>query len=1123
MLALFGLCALAGTPRWQVDRWTMRDGLPQNSVTDLLQSADGEIWLTTFGGIARFDGIEFRSFTPANTEGLRANRFVALAESPDGTLWFASSVRGATRYRAGRFEPVGKREPLNDLAVDGQGRVWAASQGAFIELSADPPRRIPVTEGVLQSLLRLPDGRVVGSGTGMSPRCPTDPGCLELPVPPPSGNLGRLGLDIADRPWWFDAYGAYVLHDDEWVPRTQTMGSGSPPGFTFTWRGDSFWVQGGELNGDALPTLGLPRIDAPIRSALVDDEAGLWLGLGRGLMRIQSTGVTLHHGPISILGVARDAGGRIWTSACPGLRIIDDTGAGARPLPLPEFPGELHHRHCSPVWAGDDGDVFTMMHDGTHSSTTVLRIRGSDVSIVADLPERPPHAVVNPFTGPWFVHDGILYGIPRDGEARIVTTAEALGGAKLTPVRSGPDGAVWVVVDLERLVELRDGEPVRTVALPAEADVRDVLERGSEIWISTYGAGLLAVRGETLVAAITREQGLCDHAVSHIYDLGDGYLWFSTNRGLGRVSETDLQRARDDPNATVRCSLVDTGEVNGASGVIGRRNHLWMPTLEGLAEIDPRDVPDQPPRLVLREVAYGETNLLAQVEPTRVRGQHTLTVRYAGLQYADPRAVRYQYRLLGRDDEAWSAPTATRELHWHLPPGDYRVEVRATGPSGLTTPPLGISFVRAPEIWETEGFQIGVPLVVLGSIVIILWTAWRTSARHNAALQTEIRVQELREDTLRGIHEGQRLETLGRLSGGIAHDFNNVLLIVSSHASELVDHGEEGIRAVGRSLLDTVDRAVNLTRRLLVLGRQEKAEPETLDLGLAIRRYLPLLKRVIREDVGLLVETGASAWVRIDPARLDQIVMNLVVNASDAIEGRGQIVIDVAADDDNWAVLRVRDDGQGIDEAQLENIFEPYFTTKRPGRGTGLGLATVHSAALEAGGRVEAHSDEGAGTTMTVLLPRMPAPTAPVAGPTTPRSSRPGDGEPVPDGLAVLVVEDQPDVARSLGRLVWSLGLVPHVANSAPEALEILGQEAIDLVLTDVVMPEASGPEMVARVRQEHPDLAVLFMSGHAPSILDELGPELRGVPLLRKPFARAELAEAVADALHTRRRATRG
>ncbi|MEO0600977.1 MAG: ATP-binding protein, partial [Myxococcota bacterium] len=604
-------------------------------------------------------------------------------------------------------------------------------------------------------------------------------------------------------------------------------------------------------------------------------------------------------------------------------------------------------------------------------------------------------------------------------------------------------------------------------------------------------------------------------------------------RGLGRVSEADLVRARDDPTATVRCSLVDTGEVNGASGVIGRGGHLWMPTIAGLAEIDPRDVPDQPPRLVLREVAYGETNLLAQVEPTRVQGHHTLTVRYAGLQYADPLAVRYQYRLLGMDDEEWSAPTSTRELHWHLPPGDYRVEVRATGPSGLTTPPLGISFVRAPEIWETEGFQIGVPLAILGSIVIILWTAWRTSARHNAALQTEIRIrenaeaelkreQERREDTLRGIHESERLETLGRLSGGIAHDFNNVLLIVSSHASELAEHGEHGIRAIGRSLLDTVDRAVNLTRRLLVLGRQEKAEPETLDLGLAIRRYLPLLKRVIREDVGLLVETGDSVWVRIDPARLDQIVMNLVVNASDAIEGRGQIVIEVAADDDDWAALRVHDDGHGIDDAQLENIFEPYFTTKRPGRGTGLGLATVHSAALEADGRVDAYSDEGKGTTMTVLLPRMPAPAVPTTRPTTLRSAALGSVDAVPDDLAVLVVEDQPDVARSLGRLVWSLGWMPHVANSAPEAFDILAEETIDIVLTDVVMPQASGPEMVARVREEHPDLAVLFMSGHTQAILDEVGPELRGIPLLRKPFAQAELAEAVADALHTNRRAAR-
>ncbi len=412
------------------------------------------------------------------------------------------------------------------------------------------------------------------------------------------------------------------------------------------------------------------------------------------------------------------------------------------------------------------------------------------------------------------------------------------------------------------------------------------------------------------------------------------------------------------------------------------------------------------------------------------------------------------------------------------------------------------------------------PVAALGGIAIALIAGFRWALRRNAALQDEIQrrehvevalkaEREQREQAQRALHESRRLEAIGRLASGIAHDFNNMLLIVSSHASELQEHAEPEVAEIGRSLIETVDRAVSLTRRLLVVGGRAPSNPEHLELSQTIRRFRPLLRRLVREDVDLQVEAVESVWVRIDPARLDQIVTNLVANACEASEASGRIRIVVTSRGERWAELLVHDDGHGMTPDQASRIFEPYYTTRRLGRGTGLGLATVHGAVVEAGGHVEVHSEVDFGTTITVLLPRVASPDArPVAQGASPTPPRAATGP--RDGLGVLVVDDQRDVARSLGRLVASLGWHPHLASSAGEALAILAHEQIDVVVMDVVMPGRSGPDIVTRARRDQPDLAVLFVSGHADGLLSELGE----APLLRKPFSRSDLAEGVAQAL---------
>jgi len=1109
-IGLLVVALAAAAPRVQVDRWTMREGLPQSSVTGLLQADSGEVWITTFGGISRFDGHVFHNFSPSTSAGLDVSRFVDLAQSPDGALWFASPTRGVYRYQHGRFDAVGPRVPVHELAVDAEGRVWGASAVGFVEVSSAKPRIVPVPEG-LSSVETLGDGRVVGTGRTTPPRCALPPVDCLPPGPPRPGvaRLDRHGDDL----WLHGTLGVHALVDGGWQLVVQEPTVMIQPGFSFAWDGATWLVRDGALHRRDGRPVDVPAPDRRIRSALVDGEGGLWLGLdGAGLMRIRRFPVEVHAPGGSVRHVAIDREGHAWFGSCRALHRL-----GA---PVPPLPDGLEETRCRLVWRGSHDEILLRAYRPDDRRLRVLALRDDRFEVVYTGETSRRHILVAD-GGSWFSHGGTLYVVDGDA-ARPVARASDLGFQQLAPLAPDRGGGLWLAGDDHTLVRLEDGVEVERIELPDRAPVRHVLPRGDRLLVATYGAGLFGVRG-TRIDHLTPAQGLCDYALSHIFDPGDGTLWFNTNRGLGRVVETELWRALDDPASTVRCHVVESGEANGPHGAIGPDGHLWAPTIDGLVELDPsRAFPAHAPRLVLRAARYGDVDLLgASAGAIRgaIRGAHPLTVRYAGIQFDHPRQITYQYRLLGRDD-AWSAPTHAREVAWHLPPGPYRFEVRATGSHGLTSPVVGLSFVRRAETWETPWFRAGLPMGIVVSIAIGLWTAWRVTDRQNRALAAEVRDREraerrlleeqrVREQAQAALHHSQRLDAIGRLAGGIAHDFNNLLLVVSSHAAELADQAAPRVRRAGRSLQGVVERAVSLTRRLLVVGRQDPTMPQLIDLGQSMQRDHAILRRLIREDIALELDVQGAAWVVLDPVHLDRLVTNLIVNARDAIGGRGTIRVTVAEHGPDRVALAVEDDGHGIDPEHLPHLFEPYFTTKTAGRGTGLGLATAHSVVREAGGEIRVEPREGGGTRFTVLLPRAapparPAPDDPAPPPPVRRSRR----------LRVLVVDDQPEVARSLGRHALGLGWFPHLATEPYHAYRVLEREHIDVIISDVVMPGTSGPALVAEARRRQPDVSVVLVSGHPAGVLDDLEEELRGIPVLGKPFTREALAVAVAEAL---------
>lgn len=388
--------------------------------------------------------------------------------------------------------------------------------------------------------------------------------------------------------------------------------------------------------------------------------------------------------------------------------------------------------------------------------------------------------------------------------------------------------------------------------------------------------------------------------------------------------------------------------------------------------------------------------------------------------------------------------------------------------------------------------------------------------------QAELEYTELRHQ----LESSQRLEAVGRLAGGIAHDFNNLLTATLSHAELVLSRLEEDDpnRADVREIERSAHRAADLIRQLLAFSRKQVLKPRTLDLNAAIGQAKTFLRRVIGEHIELVTAIDEDlGYVKADPAQIEQVIMNLAVNARDAMPEGGRLTIrasnvelgeDYVASHETvrpgrYVMLSVSDTGHGMDEAVRSRVFEPFFTTKELGRGTGLGLSTVYGIVKQSEGYIWVYSEQNHGTTFKIYLPRVPEGVeAELESPREPRDA-PGGRE------TILLVEDESAVREVVARLLRNHGYTVLEAEQPLDALGLVEtkQHDIDLLLTDVVMPGINGKDLAERVRQVRPDLKVMYMSGYSGTHLESTGMAPEAM-LLEKPFTQDELAARVRAAL---------
>jgi signal transduction histidine kinase len=382
------------------------------------------------------------------------------------------------------------------------------------------------------------------------------------------------------------------------------------------------------------------------------------------------------------------------------------------------------------------------------------------------------------------------------------------------------------------------------------------------------------------------------------------------------------------------------------------------------------------------------------------------------------------------------------------------------------------------------------------------------------------------DESLRATEQARKMEAIGRLAGGLAHDFNNLLTVIMGHSQEIIERlpPDDPSRADAVQVLNAGVFAAGLTRQLLAFSRRQILAPRVLDLNVVVEMLMPMLRRLIGEDVKLEIRLGAERYaVKADAGQLEQVIINLIVNARDAMPHGGTLTIETTStliepqavvDRDFMAVGRyvllvVRDTGHGMDGETKAHLFEPFFTTKESGRGTGLGLSTVYGIVKQNEGYVFVDSEPEAGTTFRVYFPRQSADAiTSLPGPRVPRKATGGSER-------ILVVDDDLGVRHFAARVLWSRGYAVLPASSPGEAIEIAEREGtIHLLLTDLVMPGSTGRALATTLRGFSPGLKVLYMSGYTTEAIVDQGGLESSVAFIGKPFTAQHLAQKVRETL---------
>jgi len=988
---------------YRITHWTTTEGLPQNSVNDLVILGNGEMWLATFGGLARFDGQTFKVLDMASAEGLSSNRIVALeadgAESfvfltqegylgrvergvpvllvrapsvsadflkltldPFGPV-FGLSLDGRLWQTDGQqWRPVMSDQvpDVNDFALDANGGGWVLRNGGISRLNGHA-RDTAVASGDGRSLLnRKAGGLWVATAHGLD-RFVDGRFDHESVRPPLAGVLSAIE-DSGDGTLWISTPGDVSRLDRQ---------------------PDGHWRR------SRLPL----RIPGENRiTSLHEDQAGaLWIGTdGDGLYRVDRMPIRrfdLDAQSLPVGGLASDGRRGAWVSAgCKGVFHVDEGGTTGR-IDVRAFTGGAERSGCSASLAlGRDGAVWVRL------GLTLSRIRPGteDVQLVTQLLPNEQGPVV-PDT------DGSVWVASRGGQVQLVSPAGTITRELSLPPRLysaslAADGSLWVGGD--GAVFRLTGETVdrfgQAEGVP-RGIVRDVVpEPDGTTWIGTYGGGLGRFRSGRVVR-LTAEQGLPDNSISRILVDGAERLWISTNRGIAVIDRSQFDALADGRvgHLTPVVLGIERGmpEANFGSpaGFADGSGRLWFGTIDGPAVVDSNRFPftATPPIVHIEEVRADDRLLpsdsVVSVPPLASRVRITFTT--FELHHAE--LLRFRYRIEEQDAD-WIDAGTERHVDWSpASPGRYRFLVQARNEDGVwSSETAALVLDVLPAWWQTTLFRSAsaLALLILG-VAALRWRIRNIEHRHAERVRVleEQRQSEEHVASMRAqLDHVSRAALMGALTASIAHEVGQPIGAIANNAEAAKRQLPRYLQRpddLDQLLADIVSdamRASTVVKGLRGFLQSRGPEAGPVDLSALVLEVLPLVRRELDDN---RVQVDLALAERLPPVeglrvQLSQIVINLVVNACEAlagVTGERRITISTAARADSLVELAVCDTGPGLAPELAARVFEPFVTTKPDG--LGVGLAVCRSIAERHGGRLTAESRQSGGVCMRLTLP----------------------------------------------------------------------------------------------------------------------------------------------------------
>ena len=1004
----------AASSEWVARNWQTGDGLPHNTVNAILQTRDGYLWAGTNGGLARFDGLHFRSF--GLQEGLLAVHILSLAETTDGTLWAGTSGGGVSQWKNGRLITHGGADGFPEdadvlcMTPDADGSLWIGTTVGLIHWQQGRFTILGDSHGLPQkqvrALARSTDGSlwvsVIGDGvyqrkdgrfTRVSGTGPVTGDCYSL-------------MGHRDGTVWAGAGNGKLwrLKDGQW--RAFDPSSGLPRASYVSMReglDGSVWLAVPDhglyrARGDRFEqvALGEERFEKGVNGVTADDAGSIWfVAPSGGLTRLSRRLLYYWTGdaqqPISPTTIAEDPDGTWWLGTSNDGIHRFESGRFTK-ISDPRVTRISPRIYCGV--AGSDGSIWMAGEQFLH------RFKSGQWAETFMEPPIRGEAIRAMCVEGDTVWIGTYYSTLlkyASGKIETVAPAGSFGGGITSMVLESP-GVLWIGSSggLHRWERgnirrwgTRDGLLTRNVrSLFRDSD--------GTLWMGTMGGGLARMK-QGVISNFTTRDGLVDDIISQVAADRSGHLWLGCNRGIMRIERQELEAVSRGGGASLHPVVFGGNEgmlkeqcAGGHSPTVieTRDGRLLFPVAGGVVEIDPTKLPDAvpaAPRTTIESVSINGLPASPEGQTSVPAGQHHLEITYTAPALGGAEWLRFRHRIEGLD-VGWTPGSSRRAVSFDgLPPGRYVFRVAASDGRGhWSAHEAGFAFVIQPFFWQTLWFRVGGMLLLLLAGGLAVWGYSRSRHRRQMADFERSRQQHAE------LAHASRVSLLGELSASLAHELKQPLASILSNAQAALRFlnsppiDTEEVRGSLQDIADADRRANEIIERMRAMIKKGQAEMELRDVNSDIHQALLLIHSdLVGRNVVVTTDLSPDLPpVSADHIQLQQVLINLIMNGCDAMDAlapdQRRLFIETKKDQGALVRVSVSDRGTGITPELQENIFKPFFSTKR--NGLGMGLSICRAIIRAHGGQLWAlnHPDGGAVLHFTLQTGKIVAPAQPM-------------------------------------------------------------------------------------------------------------------------------------------------